>query len=139
MGTLRRTVEEPPTLSAGGPEFKSRRPDPLSPGSDPGFMERAMGIEPKSEVREACDYHNQKMDCTLEMRQPRWAHFAEKGHGFGLTVKHPELESTVIDWLKVHLVGGDERADWLGRKPGRGFYSTRANTMLGSRLSGARV
>jgi len=29
--------------------------------------------------------------------------FSEKGHGFGLMEKHPELESTVVDWLKVHL------------------------------------
>lgn len=29
--------------------------------------------------------------------------FADQGHGFGLIEKHPELESTVIDWLKVHL------------------------------------
>jgi dienelactone hydrolase len=29
--------------------------------------------------------------------------FPEKGHGFGLIEKHPELESTVIEWLEARL------------------------------------
>lgn len=29
--------------------------------------------------------------------------FAGEGHGFGLIEKHPELEPTIIDWLKFHL------------------------------------
>lgn len=30
--------------------------------------------------------------------------FPEKGHAFALIEQHPQLESVVIDWLKVHLV-----------------------------------
>jgi hypothetical protein len=39
---------------------------PMSPGRTPGFMERAMGIEPTSEAREACNLTQKTLD---------WRHF----------------------------------------------------------------